>query len=149
MMIMMMNLKILNLWIFLLDRLHRKHLKDNLDNNLQKIKTRLHFPIQIINQQLNKVIRTNLKQEKYQLVEKNKIYLTNKLMNNYNNKMMIDHVKLLFLEQLIQENLQYLEIFILVYMTKIKIEKNHIQLYLIILNMNNKVVKQHKYVIIK
>lgn len=149
MMIMMMNLKILNLWIFLLDRLHRKHLKDNLDNNLQKIKKRLHFPIQIINQQLNKVIRTNLKQEKYQLVEKNKIYLTNKLMNNYNNKMMIDHVKLLFLEQLIQENLQYLEIFILVYMTKIKIEKNHIQLYLIILNMNNKVVKQHKYVIIK
>lgn len=149
MMIMMMNLKILNLWIFLLDKLHRKHLKDNLDNNLQKIKKRLHFPIQIINQQLNKVIRTNLKQEKYQLVEKNKIYLTNKLMNNYNNKMMIDHVKLLFLEQLIQENLQYLEIFILVYMTKIKIEKNHIQLYLIILNMNNKVVKQHKYVIIK
>lgn len=149
MMIMMMNLKILNLWIFLLDKLHRKHLKDNLDNNLQKIKKRLHFPIQIINQQLNKVIRTNLKQEKYQLVEKNKIYLTNKLMNNYNNKMMIDHVKLLFLEQLIQENLQYLEIFILVYMIKIKIEKNHIQLYLIILNMNNKVVKQHKYVIIK
>ena len=149
MMIMMMNLKILNLWIFLLDKLHRKRLKDNLDNNLQKIKKRLHFPIQIINQQLNKVIRTNLKQEKYQLVEKNKIYLTNKLMNNYNNKMMIDHVKLLFLEQLIQENLQYLEIFILVYMTKIKIEKNHIQLYLIILNMNNKVVKQHKYVIIK
>ena len=149
MMIMMMNLKILNLWIFLLDKLHRKHLKDNLDNNLQKIKKRLHFPIQIINQQLNKVIRTNLKQEKYQLVEKNKIYLTNKLMNNYNNKMMIDHVKLMFLEQLIPENLQYLEIFILVYMTKIKIEKNHIQLYLIILNMNNKVVKQHKYVIIK
>ena len=149
MMIMMMNLKILNLWIFLLDKLHRKHLKDNLDNNLQKIKKRLHFPIQIINQQLNKVIRTNLKQEKYQLVEKNKIYLTNKLMNNYNNKMMIDHVKLLFLEQLIPENLQYLEIFILVYMIKIKIEKNHIQLYLIILNMNNKVVKQHKYVIIK
>ena len=70
-------------------------------------------------------------------------------MNNYNNKMMIDHVKLLFLEQLIPENLQYLEIFILVYMIKIKIEKNHIQLYLIILNMNNKVVKQHKYVIIK
>ena len=149
MMIMMMNLKILNLWIFLLDKLHRKHLKDNLDNNLQKIKKRLHFLIQIINQQLNKVIRTNLKQEKYQLVEKNKIYLTNKLMNNYNNKMMIDHVKLLFLEQLIQENLQYLEIFILVYMIKIKIEKNHIQLYLTILNMNNKVVKQHKYVIIK
>ena len=149
MMIMMMNLKILNLWIFLLDKLHRKHLKDNLDNNLQKIKKRLHFPIQIINQQLNKVIRTNLKQEKYQLVEKNKIYLTNKLMNNYNNKRMIDHVKVLFLEQLIQENLQYLEIFILVYMIKIKIEKNHIQLYLTILNMNNKVVKQHKYVIIK
>lgn len=62
--------------------------------------------------------------------------------------MIQDHVKYLFLEQLILENLLYLVIYINLFINNFKIMKNLMLKYLIVHNMNRKVEKLHKFVII-